>query len=46
MNVFSKIFSFWKSVKPYFDSKCRIGEKGLILVEGDNIISEDDDIYF
>ena len=30
--------------KPYFDSKCRIGEERVILVEGDNIISEDDDI--
>ena len=25
--------SFWKSVKPYVDSKCRNGEERLILVQ-------------
>ena len=35
---------FWKSIKPLLSSKCKSGEKRILLVENNQVISKEEDI--
>jgi len=36
--------SFWKSVKPYFNSKCGISEERVLLVENSEVVTMEGDL--